>query len=327
MEQHHRDTRRLELLGHEDPRDVTRRPTHVMPIISALASILGLSPFYRTSLAADYHDLAALQEACGIQRGGDAERTQPADVDLLKLLLVVQRRDGLLLFSEIASVVNADVDRGRNRLGHLLDRGRVLHIDALHDLRHAQRVELAAAPADGDDHLGALGHELLDNGKAKAPVSSRHQDPLPLQVRAVVHRRDVQVTLVLLLLGPGESGDLVRQRIDAVGGGPGGVGRLAGQQRPAQHGQEPSGGRGERVPFRAGRRRRREHQVQRERRSQAGAGVAARDTTEQRAAAQPRERGGRSEAQGCHRRRCPSRQNPPASISPAIRHCPPGDGR
>ena len=154
-----------------------------------------------------------------MQGGGDAQRSDGADVDLLHLLVKVHVVQRLVLLPKVARVVDDVIER----LGHLrdhltVDGAVVRHVDASDHLA-AESVKLGRGAATDDDRLGALSNELLGDGEAEALIAARDEHALPLEEGAVVHRLNVQESSILLLLCAVEASDLISQRVDALIGG------------------------------------------------------------------------------------------------------------
>ena len=86
----------------------------------------------------------------------DAERAQAADVNLLELLVKVERavQDLLVLLVKVAGVVDQDVDGavfGDDFLGKLVQRRRVRHVDACTDMSSAPHFARAGGRPSGSE--------------------------------------------------------------------------------------------------------------------------------------------------------------------------------
>mmetsp|Transcript_48114 Transcript_48114/g.126618 ORF Transcript_48114/g.126618 Transcript_48114/m.126618 type:complete len:261 (-) Transcript_48114:50-832(-) len=199
MQHEHRHALRLELLCEQHRADVARRAAHVVAVVAALG-VLREAPLGGARLRGDDDDGSA-DQARLLQRRRDAQRADGADVDLLELLVKVDVGERLLLLPEVTCVVDHVVERLGDFGDHLAaDGGRVGHVHARDHLHARQRVQVRAALAADDDHVGTLRVQLLDNRQAKPLVAAGHEHTLALQVAAVEDRIDVKVASILLLL-------------------------------------------------------------------------------------------------------------------------------
>mmetsp|Transcript_11117 Transcript_11117/g.25637 ORF Transcript_11117/g.25637 Transcript_11117/m.25637 type:complete len:321 (+) Transcript_11117:281-1243(+) len=152
----------LELLRHEDSRNVASRAAHVVTIQAALVLVLRLAPLGGASLARDDHRLGAGLEFAGlVQLRCDQEWPHRAAPDLAHRCLDIDVGDWVHMVWEEARIVDHNINRSVERLCHLCDPSLVSHIDALDDLRHSEGVELRRALAADHDHLRSISDELL----------------------------------------------------------------------------------------------------------------------------------------------------------------------
>mmetsp|Transcript_24275 Transcript_24275/g.71970 ORF Transcript_24275/g.71970 Transcript_24275/m.71970 type:complete len:226 (+) Transcript_24275:489-1166(+) len=120
---------------------------------------------------------------------------------------------------KIPGVVDDVIDGLAQLVHHLaLDRRLVRHVHTRDDLA-PERVEVGRAAAADHHRLGSLRHELAHDCEAKPLVAAGHEHALALEVGAVVHRVDVQVPAVVLLLCTREPGHLVGEGEHALVGG------------------------------------------------------------------------------------------------------------
>mmetsp|Transcript_27374 Transcript_27374/g.88411 ORF Transcript_27374/g.88411 Transcript_27374/m.88411 type:complete len:348 (-) Transcript_27374:39-1082(-) len=234
VDQQHRVPLPAQLLRQQHPGDIAGGARHVVSVVAPLVGVLGSSPIARASLRGDDDNFSSFGQLATVDQGRvDPQRTDGADVDLLELLVEVQRvgEDQLLWPVEVPGVVDHNVDWSIESFGHGLDAVSRSHIHAGEHLLHAQRVQLVRRRPAGDHHLRAASDQLRGDGEAEPAVAAGDEHTLALEVRPVVHRVDVQVPRVLLLLRTLEPRRLVGQREDAVRLGRRGRGRDASATR------------------------------------------------------------------------------------------------
>mmetsp|Transcript_55823 Transcript_55823/g.141981 ORF Transcript_55823/g.141981 Transcript_55823/m.141981 type:complete len:202 (-) Transcript_55823:655-1260(-) len=130
VQEHDRNALRAELLRHEDGPDVTGRAAHMVAVVAALVFVLRAAPLDGACLAGDDDDLGALRQESGlVELRGNPERANTANVNLLQLLIEVHAVNGLLLLQEIPRVVDHDVQRLVDLLGHGPGAGHIHHIN------------------------------------------------------------------------------------------------------------------------------------------------------------------------------------------------------
>mmetsp|Transcript_53532 Transcript_53532/g.117492 ORF Transcript_53532/g.117492 Transcript_53532/m.117492 type:complete len:283 (+) Transcript_53532:290-1138(+) len=236
VKHHNWDVLSLELLSQQHSTDVARSPAHVMPVVPALVGVLGGAPLSGARLGGDDDHLPSRGHLpVVVQARGNPQWAQGADIDLLQLLVKIHRRHGLMGLHEVPRIVDDDVNGLLQPLGHALHGGGVRDVHPGDDLNLPgvllpEGGQLVGGLPPHHDDTGPVSQQLLHCGEAQAPVSSGDQYPCVLQEPPVIHTIDIEIPLVLLLLGPGVPGHLVRHAVHPVGHGAEGGGSRGGSE-------------------------------------------------------------------------------------------------